>query len=93
MPEIRQVEIREQRKSTWVGAGWKTLGHDINGKLWLPESDALSAEASRRTRQASRCAKKILSIISGIPLFAHHAIAMFSRAKAFLTSSERSLRS
>ena len=47
-----------------MGAGWKTLGHDINRKLWLLESDSLSAEARRGTRQAVVVKKKILSIIS-----------------------------
>jgi len=47
-------------ESSFVGAGWKTLDHDINRKLWLLESDSLSAETRRRTRQPSRCEKENL---------------------------------
>jgi hypothetical protein len=42
-----RAEICEERS---LAAGWRTLGDRLSRRLWLLQSEALLAEAKRRTR-------------------------------------------
>ena len=42
-----RAEICEERS---LPAGWRTLGDNLSRRRWLLQSDALCAEATRRTR-------------------------------------------
>src|SRR4029077_14239284 len=49
MSEIRQTQMVEPPGFDSWGAGWRTLGDGLSRRLWPLQSEALCAEARRRT--------------------------------------------
>jgi sulfotransferase family protein len=49
MLEIRQTRVLEPLGFGSLGAGWRTLGDSLSRRLWSLRSEALCAEARRRT--------------------------------------------